>query len=88
MLVSLVGCASGSRETAPPETEPVAEAVPEQETIEVGEEDGELDMTLADTPVDGGAVAQPQRPPIGSFKLCGSGKEEGCGPEGVEEMIP
>ena len=86
MLAALFGCGSVPRETEPPQ--PVAEAEEEAEAIEVGEEDGELDMTLADTPVDGGAVAQPQRPPIGSFKLCGSGKEEGCGPEGVEELIP
>jgi len=38
----------------------------------------EVDMTLSDTGVTATPVAQPERPDIGGFKLCGSGG--GCGP--------
>jgi hypothetical protein len=49
----------------------------------------EVDMTLSDTDVTATPVAQPQRPDIGSFKLCGSGGADcGPGPHGDEEVSP
>jgi hypothetical protein len=39
----------------------------------------EVDMTLSDTGVTATPAAQPERPDIGGFKLCGSGGG-GCGP--------